>query len=796
MNIRIGHGPCMLKSFTILSHNFMISSSIDIFVGCEREPNSDLDSIRFNRLGSVRMLTNQQSGYRHAPRKTLSIQKAVRVSHVRFVFHEPHPISPSASDIANTFNQVGVLGLEFKGERGASPPRPTRVPDEVRAMQQAPRPQSVSVKLQQDELGMRAKMSLMVKRLQVKKQQAVEEEDYMAAEALKQIITRITGYENSVLDLYERKRLAVQNEDYAAAARTKAELDQITAFLSMPEDELIKALGPRQQAPVEQAPVRQPQLQPREQPRAQPQSQHQPQFDDERPINPMPTQPAREEREAERIRSPSPPSRAASRMADNRDVLPNEGSPERPGRQHITERPPMRARPQSRALQGRTDGRYSGMPETEEQDKEVAGESALGDDERAVTPIRRHLLEDADAMIAVFGEQAVASLTSSKSATRIDGCGRVLNTLLAGTANVNAVSKDGLLKVILAIVQMIVNDNSLGVSSKADIVLQAGLPLTEPHADGAALSTRLLDLLVGKCTSRQAKTVATATHCLELIAQSFGAKEVVRALTRFKSTDAVAMTHAMAALAQLCHAVGLSSKDKMGVDPADIKAAVVAGLKASSTQLRAAAIDVLSLVAPTPGGEEYVTSAVGGITSKLVLTAIMAKLNATPGVDVVYEVIARAGDGKSFQLVPTAPADQAEDTDAGDTVSCQFCGWEGSGGQTELYSHLMDACPLCCRCPVCQKIVEIPCLNDHLATECTENVGPSGDGSDAPYQQCPKCQQIHALEGIEEHIEGCATELKEHEFACPLCLAVMDEEQIYDHYLRSPTCAKNPRRPD
>eukprot|EP00767_Chilomastix_cuspidata_P002364 gnl/Chilomastix_cuspidata/2491.p1 GENE.gnl/Chilomastix_cuspidata/2491~~gnl/Chilomastix_cuspidata/2491.p1 ORF type:complete len:1032 (-),score=263.09 gnl/Chilomastix_cuspidata/2491:269-3340(-) len=128
---------------------------------------------------------------------------------------------------------------------------------------------------------------------------------------------------------------------------------------------------------------------------------------------------------------------------------------------------------------------------------------------------------------------------------------------------------------------------------------------------------------------------------------------------------------------------------------------------------------------------------------------------------------------------------------------CRFCFWKpppdlSPEALTEaLHRHIITDCPCCIPCPACERIIEIPCLPEHMVVECAanHNANPS-----VHFSLCPKCRLAFPDAEIEAHIASCAVELDEGFILCPLCHKIIEDgEEALAHYADFPGCHLNPR---
>lgn len=107
-------------------------------------------------------------------------------------------------------------------------------------------------------------------------------------------------------------------------------------------------------------------------------------------------------------------------------------------------------------------------------------------------------------------------------------------------------------------------------------------------------------------------------------------------------------------------------------------------------------------------------------------------------------------DGMSRSQVPptrktAAPPPAASNTDEyeiedGDFV-CQFCGrYDTMFTQDGLDVHYWRECPVLIECDVCQQVIEISSLRDHLREECERGAVARSAARDMQPNQCPLCR--------------------------------------------------------
>ncbi|XP_062506109.1 centrosomal protein of 104 kDa-like isoform X2 [Corticium candelabrum] len=127
--------------------------------------------------------------------------------------------------------------------------------------------------------------------------------------------------------------------------------------------------------------------------------------------------------------------------------------------------------------------------------------------------------------------------------------------------------------------------------------------------------------------------------------------------------------------------------------------------------------------------------------------------------------------------------------DAESNKSCVFCGdYDDSYDAAGLEKHYLDDCPMLQRCTHCNQVVEIAQLTDHCLSECE---------SKANFKECPHCKEAIQTKDFEEHTtEGRCKAPTERHVHCPLCHenVAMDEEGWVLHLTSKDGCQHNSRR--
>lgn len=124
-----------------------------------------------------------------------------------------------------------------------------------------------------------------------------------------------------------------------------------------------------------------------------------------------------------------------------------------------------------------------------------------------------------------------------------------------------------------------------------------------------------------------------------------------------------------------------------------------------------------------------------------------------------------------------------------DEFTCQFClKTDDSFTDDGLDMHYWSQCPMLTPCSLCEQVIEIACLNDHLLSECSMN---------GMNKECPRCGEAINEQYIEEHIAraDCPIKLPKKEAnRCPLCHEdIAPRASGWRAHLLDHECPRNPR---
>jgi len=203
--------PSDVRQLRVLSHEFKIASSARVSVACvDRETGG----IVVKRLGTLRFDSNGESGYRARELKTVHVN-VKDATEVRLEFPGCH------ENAKNDGRQIGLIALTIIGETSVGLDRFGESRGE-RAPLLSQRP---GASLDVDEVD--AVTAEKIREVMVRKEHAVDAEDYDEAKRLRGVIAKLREFGLKVKVLQEQKMRAVDAEDYDEAKRLKIEIDKM-----------------------------------------------------------------------------------------------------------------------------------------------------------------------------------------------------------------------------------------------------------------------------------------------------------------------------------------------------------------------------------------------------------------------------------------------------------------------------------------------------------------------------------------------------------------------------------------
>ncbi|KAI8385053.1 uncharacterized protein BYT42DRAFT_564515 [Radiomyces spectabilis] len=143
--------------------------------------------------------------------------------------------------------------------------------------------------------------------------------------------------------------------------------------------------------------------------------------------------------------------------------------------------------------------------------------------------------------------------------------------------------------------------------------------------------------------------------------------------------------------------------------------------------------------------------------------------------------------GRTASRTTTRKSGRAKETSNNDTT-CIFCDkTDPAFNEETLISHYYNDCPMLTNCPMCQIILEVSTLSDHLLGDCEKR---------NLLKQCGRCKNAIPIEQWLQHSskQTCIAAV-ENEVRCPHCHKLIEtaSETGWKTHLLHESCPKNPR---
>lgn len=259
-------GRCRIRKIQILSHQFLIPTKIEFFVGDVPEDTQVLlENARYTRLGYVSLSDNEKTGYK--ARELKSVHVDALGSYLRLNIHKNH------INKQNVYNQVGIVAINVIGDiirRSTDVTDPNLFIDinDSRNVDRDPaaegffnKPDYISPL---DDLAFDmyqdSEIAQIIRKLERKKQEAVLQERYDYAKKVKTAIAELQKVGEKLGKMEVEKRQAVENEDYDKAKVKKLQADEfrLQIYRDLNVKDLLETTGSRHPVPVDFDSVRQP----------------------------------------------------------------------------------------------------------------------------------------------------------------------------------------------------------------------------------------------------------------------------------------------------------------------------------------------------------------------------------------------------------------------------------------------------------------------------------------------------------------------------------------------------------
>merc|ERR1712154_331496 len=118
---------------------------------------------------------------------------------------------------------------------------------------------------------------------------------------------------------------------------------------------------------------------------------------------------------------------------------------------------------------------------------------------------------------------------------------------------------------------------------------------------------------------------------------------------------------------------------------------------------------------------------------------------------------------------------------------CNFCGLRDISfveNEENLDLHYWQSCPMLTSCKLCEQVIEIATLHEHILTECESGI---------KHELCRGCNVPYPATEMARHQTEC--DKSGNSLKCPLCTEQLPTSQNpwKAHLLCYPGCPKNPR---
>ncbi|XP_048780566.1 centrosomal protein of 104 kDa-like isoform X2 [Ostrea edulis] len=811
---------CRLRKIQILSHQYLIATKIEFFVGdVPDEQSQDLENARYTRLGYVSLSDNEKTGYKARELKSVHVD-AIGL-YLKLNIHKNH------INKYNIYNQVGVIAINVIGDDikrplGITDPDLFLDNDKRKAIEGDPsleglynKPDFISPL---DDLAFDMyqdpEIAGIIRKLEKKKQEAVLQERFEYAKKLKGAISELQKVGEKLGKYEVEKRQAVENEDYDKAKLKKVQMDeyrlQVYKDLNLPD--LLETSGSRHPQNIDLEPIRQPTP-----PRLQELSYRTP------PQSPTPRTPY-DERPLPAMKS--------------KDAKPSSDSP-----------PPPRTPYDERLLPVKPPA----VPEEEDPPPE-SSTGITGEPE----PLGEKELREASYAIDVFGEPLVSKAYSKTWSYREDALLAVYKQMQESNVSAKEECRN-LLKAGIFLVKRAVDDKVYAVFKAGlhllRMILNEYIPQHKLQRQDTiyAVEKTIPNLLhkggdtAARCREDSKSFVLEEASFSEVKPTNIVPHECVKP---FKLTLAPRQAQSQCEIVEaLYKKLGIKSNSGLTVD--NLMQFCVTALGHNSGEVRDVAERIIKdlyrevkdpvkdYLPPDNEKNRKITlyrqlyeyfDKVDGKPSKgdLKKKRVDDEKKKQQEIDMLQQQLQQLKDmasGKQdYQPSPRPkklkpklkPVDESvldskkaapRKTDVkkkaekkkqkdDDDVSmynmdniCIFCGERNENFTEEgLDLHYWKHCPMLKRCTNCKQVVEIASYTEHLLTECEAK---------SNYAKCPRCSEAIAKSDYDEHIAAKSCNPSKSSFNhCPLCHQNIGsgEDGWKSHLMSRDGCKQNPRR--
>lgn len=787
--------PTRVRKLQLLSHQFMISSKVEVLISQVPAGHSpSLLTSKFKRLGYVGLSDNESTGFK--ARELKSIHLDAEGHFMKLVLHKNHV------NKYNIYNQVGLVAVNVIGDRLDDPLDPNPLKNVDSLLQGYMNPNSnqgpvwgrinkpdyisrlddLSFDMYQDP-----ETAALIRKLNDKKQEAVQQERYDYAKKLTAVISDLYKV-GERLGRYEvEKKKAVEMENYDLAMEKKRQSDEFRLYVYKQLDiqELLELDGrlSHEHKPINMTPPPLPPIA-TDHSRQPPPPQHQ----EEDKRTPLPLAPIRE-RYSPQEETPPAISLRKEDLADDRPLP---------------------------ALNNK-------RPTEIEQEGESPTENVTNSD--GPEPLKENDLRTASLIIEVFGENLVQHAYSKQWKYRQEAMENVDKELTADTPELTS-DKDPktVVKATVFLIQKRINDQVFSVFNTCLVVLRSLIKTYIPHhkivkSEMSHVLEKVTPPLLTKSGEMAARSRDAATAMIlelavhkdikplgvipDIVTRPFKGKQQVTA-RMYKSRIEI--------IEKLVGVLELDSDKNGSLSTGNIMRVVLPALEHTSGDVRDPACrlilelyrkvkdkvrDYLPPDEPATRKNPLYRNLFDGF-DKIDGKPTEAERRAQAKAATENSEKAKQAEIAALQAQLQALRDMAGATSAKPASSkpakdelvdvdrmCIFCGETNQSFTEEMLDmHYWKSCPMLKRCDHCAQVIEISGVSEHLLTEC--------ESSDK-FAQCPRCKEAIPKEDLDEHFAEKSCQASKGP-RCILCNKVLGNgDEVWSKHLKE-ECAPNKAR--
>ncbi|UJR26748.1 hypothetical protein I4U23_008063 [Adineta vaga] len=204
-----------LRRVQLLAHQYLIASKIEFFLGdCTSDESIALENARYTRLGYIELSSNERTDFK--ARELKSIHVDAEGMFLKLIIHKNY------QNRLNLYNQVSIVAINLLGDDiDKSHENNENQPDLVLT-----RSDQISIL---DDLAFAMyqdpEIAAIIKNLDRKKQECVQEERFDQARKFKQAIQELIKVGERLARYDVEKRQAIENEDYDVAQTKKDKME-------------------------------------------------------------------------------------------------------------------------------------------------------------------------------------------------------------------------------------------------------------------------------------------------------------------------------------------------------------------------------------------------------------------------------------------------------------------------------------------------------------------------------------------------------------------------------------------